>query len=193
MFHCLPNVKEKRRKKRQPFSSNSGHNWEAKMESGHTFLRFCCWNPSLSNRRGLLRYIHIFYVFNANYMSSKQNRTEQNRTGYMLTSKAGTHKLHLNGIIDTLHTAANLQRWKKSPSDLCKLCRGRKIKNHILKIFNVGLNTGRWEWRHDTIPNYIASSVNTNKFTAFSDFEGHQAADGGTILLRYASLARGQI
>ena len=41
MFHCLPNVKEAR-KKRQNISPNSGHTrggGEAKMESGHTFLR----------------------------------------------------------------------------------------------------------------------------------------------------------
>ena len=98
--------------------------------------------------------------------------------GYMFNLKAGTLKFLLNATIDTLLTAANLQRWKKSPSDLCKLCRGRQTTNHVLNICSVGLNTGRWEWRHNTILNYIVSSVNSDKFTIYSDLEGHQAAWG---------------
>ena len=35
-------------------------------------------------------------------------------------------KFLLNAAIDTLPTAANFQRWKKSPSDKCKLCQGRQ-------------------------------------------------------------------
>ena len=100
---------------------------------------------------------------------------------YMYNLKAGTLKFLLNATIDTLPTAANLLRWKKSPSDLCKLCRGRQTTNHILNICSVGLNTGRWEWRHNCILNYIVSCVNTDRFTVFSDLEGHQVAGGGTI------------
>ena len=80
--------------------------------------------------------------------------------GYMFNLNAGTLKF-LNTTIDTLPTAANLQRWKKSPSDLCKLCRGRQTTNHVLIICSVGLNTGRWEWRHNCIVNFIVSSVDT--------------------------------
>ena len=101
--------------------------------------------------------------------------------GYMYNLKSGTLKFLLNATIDTLPTAANLQRWKKSPSDLCKLCRGRQTTNHVLNICSVGLNTGRWEWRHNCILNYIVSSVNTDRFTVYSDLEGHQVAGGGTI------------
>ena len=101
--------------------------------------------------------------------------------GYMFNLKAGTLKFLLNATIDTLLTAANLQRWKKSPSDLCKLCRGRQTTNHVLNICSVGLNTGRWEWRHNCILDYIVSSVDTERFTVYSDLEGHQLAGGGTI------------
>ena len=41
---------------------------------------------------------------------------------YMFNLKARTLKFLLNASIDTLPTAVNLKRWKKSPSDLCKLC-----------------------------------------------------------------------
>ena len=58
--------------------------------------------------------------------------------------KAGTMKCLLNTAIDTLPTAANLKRWKKSPSDKCKLCQGRQTTDHCLNICKVGLNTGRW-------------------------------------------------
>ena len=40
---------------------------------------------------------------------------------YMFDLKQGTLKFLLNSAIDTLPTAANLKRWKKSSSDLCKL------------------------------------------------------------------------
>ena len=39
--------------------------------------------------------------------------------GYIFNLKAGTMKFLINATIDTLPTAANLKRWKKSPSDLC--------------------------------------------------------------------------
>jgi hypothetical protein len=102
---------------------------------------------------------------------------------YMYNLKAGTLKFLLNASIDTLPTAANLKRWKKSPSDLCKLCRGRQTTNHVLNICSVGKDTGRWEWRHNCILKYIVSSVNTSKYTVYSDLEGHQTAGGGTVPL----------
>ena len=44
--------------------------------------------------------------------------------------KAGTLKFLVNAVIDTLPTAANLVRWKKSTSDKCKLCKGRQTTAH---------------------------------------------------------------
>ena len=100
---------------------------------------------------------------------------------YIFSLKAGTLKFLLNASIDTLPTAVNLKRWEKSPSDMCKLCRGRQTTNHILNCCSVALNTKRFTWRHDTLLKYIVSSVDTEKFKVFSDIQGHQAAGGGSI------------
>ena len=51
---------------------------------------------------------------------------------FMFDLKQGTLKFLLNAGIDTLPTAANLKRWKKSPSDLCKLCKCRQTTDHVL-------------------------------------------------------------
>ena len=61
---------------------------------------------------------------------------------FMYDLKQGTLKFLLNAGIDTLPTAANLKRWKKSASDLCKLCRGRQTTDHVLSICKVALDTG---------------------------------------------------
>jgi hypothetical protein len=100
---------------------------------------------------------------------------------HMYNLKSGTLKFLLNAAIDTLPTAANLKRWKKSPSDLCKLCRGRQTTNHVLNCCSIALNTGRFTWRHDTLLSYIVASVDTSRFRVYSDLPGHQAAGGGSI------------
>ena len=100
---------------------------------------------------------------------------------YKFNLKAGTMKFLLNACIDTLPSKANLMRWKKSPSDLCKLCKGRQTSNHVLNICKVGLNTGRFKWRHDNILSYLVSLIETEKFEVYSDLPGHQAAGGGTV------------
>ena len=99
---------------------------------------------------------------------------------YMFDLKQGTLKFLLNASIDTLPTAANLKRWKKSSSDLCKLCKHRQTTNHILNSCKVSLDTGRYTWRHNCIINYIVNSCD-NKFTIYSDLPGHTAPGGGSI------------
>ena len=59
---------------------------------------------------------------------------------YLFNLKAGTMKFLIKATIDTLPTAANLKRWKKSPFDLCKLCREGQTTNHVLNICSVGGN-----------------------------------------------------
>ena len=100
---------------------------------------------------------------------------------YMFNLKAGTLKFLFNACIDTLPSLANLKRWKKSPSDLCKLCRGRQTSNHVLNICKVGLNTGRFKWRHDNILSYIVSLMDTDKYEVYSDLPGYHAVGNGTI------------
>ena len=100
---------------------------------------------------------------------------------YMFDLKAGTLKFLLNATIDTLPTAANLRRWKKSPSDLCKLCKGRQTTRHILNGCSVALNSKRFTWRHDTILSCIVKCIDTTRYEVFSDLVGYQAAGGGSI------------
>ena len=100
---------------------------------------------------------------------------------YMFDLKMGTLKFLLNASIDTLPTAANLKRWKKSLSDKCKLCKNRQTTNHCLNICKVALDSQRFTWRHNNVINYIVQSLETTKFTVHSDIPGHEAAGGGTI------------
>ena len=86
-----------------------------------------------------------------------------------------------NAHIDTLPTAANLKRWKKSSSDKCKLCKGCQTTAHCLNICKVAMETGRWTWRHNNIVNYVVNCLDAAKFTIYSDIEGHEAPGGGTV------------
>ena len=99
----------------------------------------------------------------------------------MFNLKSGTLKFLLNSSIDTLPSPANLKRCKKSPSDICKLCRGRGTTNHILNGCKSSLENGKYLWRHNNIVNYILENIDTEKFTVFSDIPGFEAPGGGTI------------
>ena len=99
---------------------------------------------------------------------------------YMFNLKQGTLKFLLNAAVDTLPTAANLKRWKKSSSDLCKLCQRRQTTNHILSACPVALNQKRYTWRHDSVISYIVNIVDS-KFLVYSDIPGHTAPGGGSI------------
>ena len=72
---------------------------------------------------------------------------------HMYDLKQGTLKFLLNASIDTLPTAANLKRWKKSGSDLCKLCKRKQTTEHILNGCKVALDTGRYTWSHKCVVN----------------------------------------
>ena len=61
----------------------------------------------------------------------------------------------LNSAIDTLPTAANLFKWKKSTSNKCKLCKSIQTTPHILNICAVSLENGKFLWRHNNIVNYV--------------------------------------
>ena len=99
---------------------------------------------------------------------------------YMYNLKQGTLKFLLNASLDTLPTAANLVRWKKSSCDLCKLCKRRETTNHVLNGCPVGLDQGRYTYRHNSVINYIVNSVDS-KFKVYSDLPGHLAPGGGSI------------
>ena len=99
---------------------------------------------------------------------------------FMYNLKQGTLKFLLNSAIDTLPTAANLKRWKKTSSDLCKLCKSRQTTDHILSACRIALDTSRYTWRHNCVVSYIVNSVDP-KFTVYSDLPGHTAPGGGSI------------
>ena len=99
----------------------------------------------------------------------------------MFQLKSGTLKFMLNAGIDTLPTPANLQRWKFSSSDKCKLCGNRGTTNHYLNCCKVMLDTKRYTWRHNNIINFIVNNVDKEKFKVYSDLPGWEAAGGGTI------------
>ena len=99
---------------------------------------------------------------------------------YMYSLKQGTLKFLLNTTLDTLPIAANLVRWKKSSCDLCKLCRRRETTNHVLNGCPVGLDQGRYTYRHNSVMNYIVKSEDS-KLKVYSVLPGHIAPVGGSI------------
>ena len=61
---------------------------------------------------------------------------------YMFDLIQGTLRFLLNACIDSLPTATNLQRWQKSTSDQCKLCKARETTCPILNNCPVSLYMG---------------------------------------------------
>ena len=43
------------------------------------------------------------------------------------------------------------------------------------------LDQGRYTYRHDSILNFIDRKIDQNQFTFYSDINGYQATNGGTI------------
>ena len=99
----------------------------------------------------------------------------------MFQLKSGTLKFMLNCGIDTLPTPANLQRWKYSSSDKCKLCGNRGTSNHYLNCCKIMLDTQRYTWRHNNLISFIVNNVDRQRFKVFSDLPGWEATGGGTI------------
>ena len=93
----------------------------------------------------------------------------------------GTAKFILNSTIHTLPTQNNLKLWNKSVSDKCHLCKNRDSTLHTLSGCKVSLEQKRYTWRHDNIINYIVQCLDSTKVTVYSDIEGHQASNGGSM------------
>ena len=95
--------------------------------------------------------------------------------------KSGTAKFLLNSTIHTLPTMNNLKLWNKSVSDKCLLCKNCDSTLHTLNGCKTMLDQGRYTYRHDSILNFIVSKIDQNQFTVYSDINGYQATNGGTI------------
>ena len=90
-------------------------------------------------------------------------------------------KFILNSITNTLPTQDNLKLWGKTFSDKCHLCKKRDSTLHCLNGCKISLNQGRYTWWHDNILKYIVNSVETSKFTVYTDLHGHQTSNGGSL------------
>ena len=90
-------------------------------------------------------------------------------------------KFLLNSTIHTLPIMNNLRLWNKSVSDQCLLCKNRDSTLHTLSGCKLMLDQGRYTYRHDSIPNLILSKIDKTKITVFSDINGYQTTNGGTV------------
>ena len=111
---------------------------------------------------------------------SKMEQNDATWKSYIYNLPKGTMKWLLNASIDTLPTRVNLKQWGKINNDKC-FCGQRQTLNHILNCCTVSLNQGRFTYRHDSILNYIHKCLDTSKYTCYTDIQGYQSQNGGTI------------
>ena len=100
---------------------------------------------------------------------------------HLFNLPSGTLKFLLNAVCDTLPTRSNLFRWGKITNSNCLLCGQTETTRHILSGCRKSLVQGRYTWRHDSIVNFIAKSVDTEKYQIYADVPGFQTPAGGTI------------
>ena len=107
-------------------------------------------------------------------------RTDATWNSFIYNLPKGTMKFVLNSSINTLPTKSNLCLWGKRTNDKCR-CGVKETLNHLLNCCQLALNEGRFTYRHDCVLNYIASCLDTEKYTCFVDIPGHQTPAGGTL------------
>ena len=101
--------------------------------------------------------------------------------GFIWSMKSGTAKFLLNSTIHTLPTMNNLRLLNKSVLDQSLLCKNRDSTLHILNGCKLMLDQGRYTYRHDSILYFIVSKIDKTKFTVYSDINGYQTTNGGTV------------
>ena len=65
----------------------------------------------------------------------------------------------LKSVYDVLPSPVNLVKWGLVESLECKLCGGRGTMAHILSGCKVGLQQGRYRWRHDQVLRELADTL----------------------------------
>ena len=100
---------------------------------------------------------------------------------FIYNMKKGTLKFYLNSVSNTLPTGNNLLQWGKATSDRCKLCQNRETTCHVLNGCKVALDQGKYTWRHDSILQYVADSLDESKYSFYVDIPGKQHSNGGTM------------
>ena len=107
-------------------------------------------------------------------------QTDATWKSFICNLPKGTMKFVLNASLDTLPTKANLSLWGKRTNVKCR-CGVKETLNHILNCCQLALTEGRFTFRHDCVLNYIASCLDTDKYTCYVDIPGHQTPAGGTL------------
>ena len=64
--------------------------------------------------------------------------------------------------------------------DKCR-CVFKETLNRLLNCCQLALNEGRFTFRLDSVLNYIALCLDTDKFSCYVDIPGHQTPAGGTL------------
>ena len=85
--------------------------------------------------------------------------------------------------INALPTADNLSRWGKRLNTRCTLCGNHETLLHILNNCKSALEQGRYNYRHDSILQYLVSfigKVKPDKVICHADLPGHDI-NGGTV------------
>jgi hypothetical protein len=107
---------------------------------------------------------------------------------YMWGLPRGVLKFAVNSSIDMLPTFTNLRRWGMHALVNCQLC-GNMVKQtlfHVLVHCKHKLEQGRFNWRHNSVLNQIASClksalVGKSTVELYYDLDGLQAPGGRSI------------
>ena len=85
--------------------------------------------------------------------------------------------------INSLPTSDNLKRWGEKLNTQCKLCGNHETLCHILNSCLKALNQERFNYRHDSVINYLVSVIQREKkdcIEFYADLPG-LTINGGTI------------
>eukprot|EP00057_Strongylocentrotus_purpuratus_P031916 XP_786079.3 PREDICTED: uncharacterized protein LOC580961 [Strongylocentrotus purpuratus] len=67
----------------------------------------------------------------------------------------------IGSTYDTVASPANLKRWGLSEDDACKFCQQKATTTHILAGCPIGLQQGRYTWRHNRVLGIIGDALKT--------------------------------
>ena len=95
----------------------------------------------------------------------------------------GIMSFALNSVTNTLPSPDNLKRWGKRVVSKCPLCQNTGTLEHILNFCPIALNQKRYNYRHDSVLNHLASVIIANKpdnIEVYADIPGLDL-NGSTI------------
>ena len=95
----------------------------------------------------------------------------------------GIMSFALNSVTNTLPSPDNLKRWGKRVVSKCPLCGNTGTLEHILNFCPVALTQKRYNYRHDSVLNHLASVIKSSKpdnIEVYADIPGLDI-NGSTI------------